>query len=133
MKFFLNTVVVLVSAFIIFNVFIKNHAEADAKSSYQELLDGKAIIIDVREADEIKDGMIKGAIWIPLSKIQQSPESEIKKIKDLSQNKTLYLYCRSGNRSGKVKSILEEKNIKATNLGGFSALENESLPTQKGL
>lgn len=118
--------------FMIYNFFIKNTAEADATQSYQQVLAGKAVIIDVREKDEVKDGMIKGALWYPLSEMEQNREQEIKKIKEAAKDKGIFVYCRSGNRSGKVQGYLKEAGIKSTNLGGYSALVNDKLPTQPG-
>ena len=70
--------------------------------------------------------------WYPLSLIEKNKTAEIKKIKDEAQSKDIYLYCRSGNRSGKVKSYLEEAGVKSVNMGGFSQLVNEQIPTQQG-
>jgi rhodanese-related sulfurtransferase len=116
----------------IFQLFIKNHAEADGKSSYEQLLAGKAIFVDVREEAEVKEGMVKGALWFPLSQIENDKKNQLEKIKAIGAGKQIYVYCRSGNRSGKVKSYLEEAGVKAMNLGGFSSLVDQKLPTQSG-
>ena len=116
----------------IFNFFIKNQAEADAKKSYESYKAGKAILIDVREKAEVKAGMIKGALWIPLSKLEADPKEEVEKLKQLTANKEIYVYCRSGNRSGRVKSLLKDAGISSINLGGYSGLVNDSLPIQPG-
>jgi rhodanese-related sulfurtransferase len=117
---------------LIFNFFIKNKAEADARQSYDQFLAGKAVFIDVREEAEVNEGMIKGAVWIPLSLIEKDKTTEIEKIKTISKDKEIYVYCRSGNRSGKVKSYLEEAGLKAVNMGGYNSLVSEKIPTQPG-
>jgi phage shock protein E len=117
---------------LIFNFFIKNKAEADARQSYDQFLAGKAVFIDVREEAEVNEGMIKGAVWIPLSLIEKDKTTEIERIKTISKDKEIYVYCRSGNRSGKVKGILEEAGLKAVNMGGYSSLVSEKIPTQPG-
>ncbi len=117
---------------IIFNIFYKDSAEADPKKSYESYLSGKAVFIDVREFDELKDGMIKGALWYPLSKIEADKNLELAKIRENSKNKEIYFYCRSGNRAGKVQNYLENIGIKSINMGGFSNLVKEGLPTQPG-
>jgi rhodanese-related sulfurtransferase len=132
MKKLSNVVIAFIFGLFIFNFFIKNIAEADVKESYARFLSGKAIFIDVREEDEVKQGMVKGAIWHPLSRLEKDKALEIKKIKDEAHNKEIYLYCRSGNRSGKVKGYLEEAGIKSVNMGGFNNLVNEHIPTQQG-
>ncbi len=119
-------------AFFIFSFFFKNKAEADAKKSYESFLASKAIIIDVREESEVNEGMIKGAVWVPLSKLEANSKKEIDLIKKMSTDKQIFIYCRSGNRSGKAQSILKEAGVVSVNLGGYSGLVKESLPTQPG-
>jgi phage shock protein E len=132
MKVMSNFLFIGLLGYLVFSFFIKNHAEADAKSSYESFQSGKAVFIDVREAEEVKEGMIKGALWIPLSKLQADPKNEMEKIRQITSNKEIFVYCRSGNRSGKVQSMLKESGISSVNMGGYSALVKESLPTQKG-
>jgi rhodanese-related sulfurtransferase len=84
----------------------------------------KAVIVDVREKDEIENGMLKDAIWFPLSKIEKYPNWEKDFVK-LTQEKKVFLYCRSGNRSGKVMNMLEKKGIESENIGGYEALKKD--------
>jgi len=122
----------LILGFFVYNTFIKNHAEADAKKSYENYEIGKGIFIDVRERQEVESGMIKGALWFALSDIEKDVKGSAKKIKELSAGKEIYLYCRSGNRSGKVKEYLKKEGVEALNVGGFSSLIEQGLPTQPG-
>lgn len=118
--------------FLMFNFFIKNRTEADAKQSYDSYLAGKALFIDVREEDEVKAGMIKGALWFPLSKIEQNKNAEVVKIQKATKGKEIFIYCKSGYRASKVKAYLKEAGTKSLNMGGFSSLVDDSLPTQSG-
>ncbi len=59
------------------------------------------LIIDVRAADEYEAGHIDPSINIPLEEIE-ARLSEIESYKD----KTVVLYCNSGNRSGQAAEIL---------------------------
>lgn len=129
MKKFSNYAFIALFGLLVFNIFIKNGAEADAQQSYNSYLAGKAIFIDVREEDEVKHAMIKGALWFPLSKIEQDKTSEIKRIQDAAKGKEIFIYCKSGNRASKVKAYLKESEIKSVNMGGFSTLAKENLPT----
>ena len=75
-----------------------------------------SIIIDVRTLQEVSTGIIEDAIHIEWENI-------IDGIYDLniSKNQSIYLYCRSGNRSGKAKEILENAGyVNITNLGGIN-------------
>jgi len=62
--------------------------------------------IDVREAHELQNGMIEGAIHIPMNSI---PE----KLDELAQYKsdTIVLICRSGQRSDQVGQFLEHQGF----------------------
>jgi len=73
------------------------------------------LVIDVRTLEEVKTGVIQDAIHIEWMKIEE-------KIADLNiaKDKKIYLYCRSGNRSGKATAILEEIGFtNAINVGGI--------------
>jgi rhodanese-related sulfurtransferase len=83
---------------------------------------GKAIIIDVREQDEISAGMVKDAKWLPLSKLPGGTEG-------LDKSKEMLLYCRSGMRSAKAGAILVEQGFRARNLGAYSKLVDAGYPT----
>ena len=78
-------------------------------------LTDQSIIIDVRSLDEVKTGIIQDAIHIEWTEI----EKEISNI-DISKDQSIYLYCRSGNRSGKATAILEKMGFtNAKNIGGI--------------
>lgn len=99
---------------------------------YEKFLAGKAVIIDVREKDEVKDGMIKGASWFPLSELNNHKEAELAKLKKSAENKDIYIYCRSGNRAAKYQAALKAEGIKSENIGGYQDLVKEGIPTQNG-
>ena len=58
-------------------------------------------VVDVRTQDEWNRGHLEGALHIEWQDILQL-SSNIKK------DEKIYLYCRSGNRSGKATEILED-------------------------
>lgn len=79
------------------------------------LSSNEIIVIDVRSFEEVRTGIIQDAIHIEWTKI----DKEITKI-DLSKDQPIYLYCRSGNRSGKAAAILEKIGFtNAINAGGI--------------
>ncbi|TAL53316.1 MAG: hypothetical protein EPN86_04545 [Nanoarchaeota archaeon] len=101
-----------------------------APISYAELkklIDRKEnyILIDVREKDELKHGMIPTAQHIRLSEFLNSlslSPAELKKKHGFSKKDRLILYCRSGNRSEFAAKIAREKGFNALNFAG-SVLE----------
>lgn len=77
-----------------------------------------AIIIDVRRVDEYQSGHIPGAINIPLDELEsaQLPDKE----------ETIYLYCRTGNRSGKAAKILADMGYEhIVDFGGIQSWPGE--------
>lgn len=81
---------------------------------------GEAILIDVREVDEIRDGMAAPAIWLSSTEIKGKGSRYAEIMKGLSKDKQIYVYCASGGRSGRFVEQLKEQGYKAENLGGFA-------------
>jgi rhodanese-related sulfurtransferase len=80
----------------------------------EKLVAGESInLIDVREPHEHADFNI-GGILLPLGLVQTMQIDEIEDLRD----KEVYVYCRSGNRSGQACMILEQM--------GFTNLVNVS-------
>ena len=97
-------------------------AELDAM-----LKEGKALLIDVREADEFATGHITGAINMPLSGF--SPRN----IPD-PQGRTVVLQCAGGKRSGQaLDQCAQAQSAIDTHLaGGIGAWKNAGFPVAGG-
>lgn len=105
------------------------YGEINVKEAYSLSQEGKAVIIDVREKDELPAGMINGAQWFPLSKVKEDKnwKNEFQK---LTAGKKIFLHCRTGNRSGQVQEILKKNDIASENIGGYEELK-KVLPTKR--
>ncbi|SMF40301.1 phage shock protein E [Alteromonadaceae bacterium Bs31] len=82
------------------------------------MADDKEIWIDVRSANEYSGGAYNNAINIPHDIID-------KKIAEVSKDKnaSIHVYCRSGNRSGIAKGVLEKMGYtNVVNEGGYEDL-----------
>jgi phage shock protein E len=88
-------------------------------ADFANLVKEGAMIVDVRTPGEFNSGHIKGSINIPLDTIQ-SKTAELKK-----KGKTIITCCRSGNRSGMAKSMLEGAGITCYNGGAWDDLQNK--------
>lgn len=88
---------------------------------------GTAILIDVREPDEWRDGVVKGALLLPLSDLR-GERTRWASILKANRDKELILYCRSGNRSGIAARIVKGEGFAAANAGAFSAWKNAGQP-----
>ena len=76
---------------------------------------GESYWIDVREPNEFTVGHVDGAINIPHTEIATG-------IAHVTENRdaTLYLYCRSGRRSGLALNALRDMGYhNAVNVGGY--------------
>ena len=95
--------------------FLRNTADINTGVAEYETNDG-AVLIDVRTAEEYRDGHIDGSVNIPLDRISSVDNI----VKDKST--PLYVHCLSGGRSGQAVSYLKQMgytNVK--NIGGISS------------
>lgn len=100
-----------------------NMKQDEAKRNLEE--DPSIILIDVRTPEEYADLHIPGSVLIPLDTIKNEAE---KKLTD--KEATVYVYCRSGNRSASAaKTLAELGYTKVYNIGGISTWPYE---TEKG-
>lgn len=76
----------------------------------------RGIVLDVRQPDEWKQGVLPGAQKIAMSEIQG-------RLHELSKETALLCVCRSGGRSQQVANYLNSLGFEASNLsGGMKAL-----------
>ncbi len=78
---------------------------ADVKA----LIEKGAFLVDVRTPAEFSEGHVKGSVNIPLDTVAAQ-------LAKFSGKENIIVFCRSGNRSGQAKSILEK--------GGFTNVVN---------
>lgn len=86
--------------------------------------DGKLVLIDVRNADEIaRSGIARGALHIPLAELAKSadPYNSQSYRKELGSGRPIALYCASGARSGAAaKELRRLGHSNVHNIGRFS-------------
>ncbi len=92
---------------------------ADFKAKFTETTN--AVLLDVRTKAEYNGGAIKGAKNIDFFSSNFSAE-----IQKLDKTKTYFLYCASGNRSGKACKTMDQMGFTTFNLvGGVGAWPNK--------
>ncbi len=87
-----------------------------------------AVVLDVREEGEVKEGMAQGALWIAKSKIDADAPEWKSFLEKHPKHKQIIVYCRSGNRSGKVADLLVKQGYQVSNMGTFSSWQKAGLP-----
>jgi rhodanese-related sulfurtransferase len=103
------------------------HAEISVRDAEQRVAGGSAVLIDVREPVEWRQGHAPGATSIPLAQLSA-------RIASLSRDRDVLLICRSGNRSGVAQDILARAGFDhAINVqGGMLAWQRDGLPITTG-
>jgi rhodanese-related sulfurtransferase len=79
------------------------------------MVEGGALLVDVRSPAEFAAGHLPGALNIPVHEIE-AREAEL-----TPRDRPLVLYCRSGNRSARAAAALEKSgHTSVHNLGAMS-------------
>lgn len=91
--------------------FIKKIFSSLANTQLQEMINNKALLVDVRSKEEFAGGHVKGSINIPLDNVA-------KEINRFKNSNGVVVFCRSGMRSSRAKSILEQNGITNVVNGG---------------
>lgn len=100
----MNSVIKLLAAL---TVLFSGYLWAEGKSS---------MIIDVRTQSEWDSGHLENAVHLPLDAFDSDIEGLVK-----DKDAKVYLYCRSGNRSGKALKIMQKLGYtNAANVGGIN-------------
>ncbi|WAZ19852.1 rhodanese-like domain-containing protein [Streptomyces cinnabarinus] len=87
--------------------------------------DGTALLVDVREADEWREGHVPWAVHLPMSALTELPAE--------ADGRPLVLVCRSGNRSRLAVEILAARGVEAVDvIGGMSEWALAGLPVVRG-
>lgn len=82
-----------------------------------DLIKEGAFLVDVRSPGEFADGNVKGSVNIPLDQVQ----NQLAKFKGKNN---IVVFCRSGNRSGQAKAILEQNGFdNVTNAGTWKDVD----------
>ncbi len=92
------------------NIFQKLFSDTP-KVDLKSLIGEGAYLVDVRTPAEFAEGHVNGSVNIPLDRVI----AELPKFKN---KKNIIVFCRSGNRSGQAKSILEQNGISGVVNGG---------------
>ncbi len=101
--------------------------EISVTDAEQRVAGGDAVLIDVREPDEWRQGHAPGARLIPLGQLSA-------RLGMLPRDRDVLLICRSGNRSSVAQDVLARAGFeRAINVrGGMNAWQRHGLSVQTG-
>lgn len=103
----------------------------EPKEAYGQALNHFAVIIDVREKDELMEsGTAEPAQWMPLSEVEANSPRWQEFVKALPKDKKIITYCAAGRRSGRVGEKLAALGFEVANMGGFKDWKAAGLPVK---
>ncbi len=102
-----------------FGIF-KNMFSKKDTTQMEKLIKEGAFLVDVRTPAEFAEGHVQGSTNIPLDQVP----NQLAKFKG---KEPIIVFCRSGNRSGQAKMILEQNGFKNVTNGGTWMDVNEAL------
>jgi len=107
------------------------HTTDSVETVKKGVADGKAVLVDVREDAEWKEGHLKDARLLPLSDIRKGVPAEKLK-KTLPAGSIVYLHCGSGIRCLTAAELLKKQGYDVRPLkDGYEGLLKAGFPPQK--
>jgi rhodanese-related sulfurtransferase len=92
--------------------------------AHRRTADGRAVLLDVREAAEWEAGHAPDALHLPLSRLMAGEP-----LPPAAQGSPVVAICRSGKRSQQAAGILAGRGVAATDVtGGMTAWASAGLP-----
>jgi rhodanese-related sulfurtransferase len=76
--------------------------------------DATTPLVDVREPDEYAGGHVEGAVLVPMGVLPV-------RVDEIPRDRTVYVICHSGGRSGQVVGWLNQQGYDAVNVEGGTA------------
>lgn len=86
------------------------HTSDSLDTVKKRVSENKAVLVDVREEAEWKQGHIEGAKLLPLSTLKDAKDADRVK-KQLPAEKIIYVHCAAGVRSLRAAEILKQQGF----------------------
>ena len=88
---------------------VENSAHQTELSIKNQVENG-AFVVDVRTPEEFAEGSVAGAVNIPLDEVES-------RVEEFRNKPSVVVFCKTGNRSGQAKEILEKNGVKSVTNG----------------
>jgi adenylyltransferase/sulfurtransferase len=76
------------------------------------------LVVDVREDHEVREGMIAGAVHVPLGALRADPDDAARRVRDAADGRRIAVICRGGVRSAEAVSLLGGRGVDAVSVEG---------------
>lgn len=119
----------LLVAFLVFKL-LAARPHMPATAAQQAIQKGTAVLIDVREPAEWRDGVAAPAALLPLSDLRGS-RTRWNEFLAQHRDQQLLVYCHSGMRSASAAAVLRREGFDAINIGGLSSWTRAGLPMRR--
>jgi len=104
--------------------------EISPYNAYEEIIQDKIKVLDVREQSEYNENHIEGTLLLSVNNITQESLDKL----GLKKDDEIIIYCRSGSRSARAYELMH--NLGYTNIksmaGGIVHWMEEGFPTESG-
>jgi rhodanese-related sulfurtransferase len=101
------------------------------KDAYSATLTNRAILVDVREKDEVTEtGIADLAVWLPTSTIETRGKAFNDALRSWPKEQKLIFYCRSGRRSEKSADLFSTFGYRTYNAGSIKDWIDAGLPVK---
>ena len=129
----IGSIALLIAALAVFAKILTMVDSISPEEASSKATAGSAVLVDVREKAELKDGMAQGASWLATSDIRAENEVYRSFIHKLPKDKLIISYCAVGVRSALFAKKLSEMGYRVANMGGFRDWVRAGLPVKIGL
>jgi len=109
-----------------------DHTKDSLETVQANLKEKKAVLVDVREVDEWKEGHLQGAMSVPLSFLKKgadSPELAGVLAQQIPKNQIMYAHCVAGGRCLAAADLLAKMGYEVRPLkAGYDELARAGFP-----
>jgi len=132
MKMNTALIVIVLAAITLALFYVSQNQESskimDPQTAKQNIEEQAGIIIDVRTSEEFAGGHLQQA----QHNFDVMSGEFASKLDSLDKDETYYLYCRTGNRSGKATKMMKQDGFSNVhNIGGYQDLVDAGFESEK--
>lgn len=121
--------ILFAAAFLLLKPILFGGPRVTPAEALKQIEAGTAVLVDVREPDEWRNGAAAPAALLALSDLQGG-RRDWAPFLAANKDRLIILYCASGMRSGTAAGLLKKEGFRVANLGGFRRWAEAGLPVK---